>query len=192
MPSSPYPDYKFIQVAMLLWFPLWLFGHVGADSGHFVFPDQLGNTFKTCFVLWVVQFIIIKALRDPEGFKKAFEDEPKPAKVETPKPSGQTTSSQPNLVVSQPKDLVTAQVSSNTAPKQVGSGDSELTGKLLDYVRQKGQAKTSGLVVVLGSSKRTVIRNLNKLLADGKIIREGSGAGAVYRLNENPKEGKWN
>ncbi len=187
--SYPFPDIQVSHVAAGLWLVLWLFGHLGSSNGWFAYPNKLGATFGTCLFFVFLQYF---------GTKNSFEEDGKlkdkaiPTKTEAVQPRTQITSSQPGLVVAQSKELVTAQVSTNTAPNQVGSSDSGISEKLLDYVRQNGQAKTGGLVEVLGSSKRTVIRNLNKLLADGKIIREGSGPGAVYRLNENPKEGKWN
>lgn len=174
--SFPFPDFLYSHVAVAFWTLFNLFAHIGSANGWFTYPNQLSHTFWSCLGLWFAQHLYMKYLNDPEAFKKEFEDEPKPAKAETPKPVVQALN--PTLPV--------------TASNKSVSNNAELTDKVLDYVRQNGQAKTSGLVGVLGSSKRTVIRNLNKLLADGKLIREGSGQSAVYRLNDNPKDGKWN
>jgi hypothetical protein len=57
----------------------------------------------------------------------------------------------------------------------------------LEHIRRNSQAKTGELVTVLGSPRRTVIRNLNKLLADGRLVREGNGPGAVYKLKKGLK-----
>jgi hypothetical protein len=177
IPSSfPFPNFLYSHVAVILWTVLDLFAHLGHANGWFLFPDQLSHTFWSSLGLWFVQYEYMKYLNDPVAFKKEFEDEPKPAKAKTPKPVVQALN--PTLPA--------------TASNKSVSNNAELTDKVLDYVRQNGQAKTSGLVGVLGSSKRTVIRNLNKLLADGKLIREGSGQSAVYRINENSKDGKWN
>jgi DeoR/GlpR family transcriptional regulator of sugar metabolism len=67
------------------------------------------------------------------------------------------------------------------------SKNNELTQKLLDYVRQNGQAKTGALVEALGIPKRTMVRTLNKLIAEGRLVREGNGQGAVYKINESQK-----
>jgi len=64
------------------------------------------------------------------------------------------------------------------------SKNNDLTQKLLDYVRKNGHAKTGALIEVLGSPRRSVIRMLNKLIADGRLVREGNGPGAVYKINE--------
>lgn len=73
------------------------------------------------------------------------------------------------------------------APKRVRSGKNESTQKLLDYVRQNGHAKTGALAEALGIPKRTVIRTLDKLIAEGRLVREGNGQGAVYKLNDSQK-----
>jgi hypothetical protein len=57
----------------------------------------------------------------------------------------------------------------------------------LEHIRRTGQAKTGGLVEVVRSPRRTVIRNLNKLLANWRLVREGNGPGAVYKLNPGAK-----
>ncbi len=62
----------------------------------------------------------------------------------------------------------------------------------MDHVQRNGQVKTGAMVDALGSPRRTVVRNLNKLIADGRLVREGNGAGAVYRLNNNLKEDRFN
>jgi DNA-binding IclR family transcriptional regulator len=64
------------------------------------------------------------------------------------------------------------------------SKNNDLTQKLLDYVRKNGHAKTGALIEVLGSPRRSVIRMLNKLIADGRLVRDGNGPGAVYKINE--------
>jgi hypothetical protein len=74
-----------------------------------------------------------------------------------------------------------------SASKPVASGNNESTQKLLDYVRQNGQAKTGALVEALGIPKRTMIRTLNKLIVEGRLVREGNGQGAVYKINDSGK-----
>jgi hypothetical protein len=179
IPSSfPFPNFLYSHVAVILWTVLDLFAHLGHANGWFLFPDQLSHTFWSSLGLWFVQYEYMKYLNDPVAFKKEFEDEPKTAKAEAPQPSVSVSAPNSNVAVNNPNQTV----STNT----------DITEKVLDYVRQNGQAKSSGLIGVLGSPKRTVIRNLNKLLEEGKLIREGNGRNAVYRLNENPKDGKWN
>jgi predicted HTH transcriptional regulator len=129
-------------------------------------------------VLWLFQNGYVDKHRDTE--EETTKDEPQPVKevirpVQTPIPQ---------TVVAVPKPKAVS--------KSIRSDNNELTQKLLDYVRQKGQAKTGVLMGVLGCPRRTVIRNLNKLLEEGRLVREGSGPGAVYRLNDNPKVEKQN
>jgi hypothetical protein len=177
VPPTPFPNYKYIQVALALWAVLWVAGHMGdgnvGKGVTFPVPDRLNDTFKACILLWVIQYLMIKAIKNPKEFKEAFKDDPKPAKAEAASP-------QTKLALPQP------------AKNEVVPGKDPMTQKLLDYVRQNGQAKTGGLVGVLGSPRRSVIRTLNKLLAEGRLVREGSGAGAVYRLNENTKDDRFN
>ncbi len=177
VPSLLYPEFKYGNVAVVLWAGLWVFSQYGHDQGWFPVPDQVNKTFGSCLILWIAQHLMIRLFKSTT-FMEAFKDVPKQTKAVVPKPHTPPPSPQASLAVSGP------------APKKVVSNNSDLAGKLLDYIRQNGQAKTSGMMSVLGSPRRTVIRNLNKLLKDGRLIREGSGAGAVYRLNENPKGGK--
>jgi hypothetical protein len=173
VPPTPFPNHKYSHVALILWAILWVAGHVGNGDGvTYPVPDWLNKTFVVCIILWIFQHFMIKALQNSEEIRKAFAADSNPAKADSTQPFVQTAGNGPQ--------------------NQVASNNADLTTKVLDYVRQNGQAKTSGLMGMLGSSRRTVIRNLNKLLADGKLIREGTGAGAVYRLNENPKDGKLN
>jgi hypothetical protein len=151
-----------------LWAVLWLFGHLGSHKGWFTYPAWLGETFAMSIVIGIVQYRLMKAYKDPEVFKKEFGDEPK----------GTSAAPQSKARVEHPYPL--------------SSDDEEITRKLLEYVHQNGQAKTGGLVGVLGSPRRTVIRNLNKLIADGRLVREGNGASAVYRLNNYSKEDRLN
>ncbi len=72
-------------------------------------------------------------------------------------------------------------------PKPALTQNNQLSQKLLDYVRQKGQAKTGALVEVLGSPRRSVIRTLNQLIAEGRLVRQGNGQGAVYKINDSQK-----
>ena len=56
-------------------------------------------------------------------------------------------------------------------PKPALTQNNESTQKLLDYIRQNGEAKTGTLVEALGSPQRSVIRTLNKLIAEGQLVR---------------------
>ncbi|HXL73225.1 MAG TPA: hypothetical protein VN963_06320 [bacterium] len=72
-------------------------------------------------------------------------------------------------------------------PKPALSKNNQSTQKLLDYVRQNGQAKTGALVQALDSPRRSVIRTLNKLIAEGRLVRQGNGQGAVYKIKDSQK-----
>ena len=39
----------------------------------------------------------------------------------------------------------------------------------------------------MGIHRRKVIRTLNKLIAEGKLVREGNGPGAVYKIKDSEK-----
>jgi hypothetical protein len=179
VPSSfPFPTFFCSYVAMGLWMVINLFAHLGLRTGWFPYPAQLSHTFWCSIGLAFVQFEYMSYLNDPVEFMKEFQNKPKPAKAETPQLSDTVPASNSNIGVNNPNQTV--------------STNADITEKVLDYVRQNGQVKSSGLIGVLGSPKRTVIRNLNKLLEEGKLIREGNGRNAVYRLNGSPKDGKWN
>jgi len=171
--SFPLPDFLYSGIALLLWLVLWAFAYLGQSNGWFPVPDQLGHTVATCAVLWLFQKGYVNGQRESEEETK--KDEPQPAKavirpVQAPNP-------QTVLAVPKPKAVT----------KSIRSDNNELTQKLLDYVRKNGQAKTGALMGVLSSPRRTVIRNLNKLLEEGRLVREGSGPSAVYRINESTK-----
>ncbi len=184
VPPTPFPNIKYSHVALISWAILWIAGHVGNGDGvTYPVPDWLNKTFVVCILLWIFQHLMIRFFQKFDEIKKAFMEGSSPAKPNSSQPTAQAAG---NGTLNQ------GQSSALPAQNQAISNNADLTAKVLDYVRQKGQAKTSGLVGILGSSRRSVIRTLNKLLADGKLIREGNGAGAVYRLNENPKDGKWN
>lgn len=181
VPSNfPFPDVLYSHVAVGLWSILNLFAHMGLSNGWFQYPNQLSHTFWSCLALWFVQHMHMNDLRNPEEAKKGIEDKPKPAQVETSKAIAKAP-------VSNPVPAVKLAASKPTVPD-----NSDVTEKVIEYVRQNGQAKTGGLIGVLGTPRRTVIRNLNKLIEEGKLIREGNGAGAVYRLNDNPKDDRFN
>jgi hypothetical protein len=57
----------------------------------------------------------------------------------------------------------------------------------MGYIRQKGQAGTGELSKDLGVSPRTVNYCQKNLLIEGRLVREGKGKAAVYRLKEGPK-----
>jgi len=173
-PSSfPFPDMLYGEVALYLWLALWIFAHLGNSNGWFAVPNRVGLTLGTCFFLMLVQGAVIHRMKNPEGSEEAAEDEDKPSKT-----SSSAVSTPPTRVGTS---------SAKLTPKQAVSGNADLTGKLLDYVRQNGQTKTGALVTALGSPRRSVIRSLNKLIEDGHLVREGSGPGAVYRVSDSPK-----
>ncbi len=177
VPSSfPNPESLYSQSAITLWVALWGLAHFGHYQGWFPVPNWVNETFVICVCLRFFQHKLMKFLNNSGEFKVPFLGNS--PRLHTDLPTAQTPNPQLSLTPS--------------TPNQPVSTNSDLTEKMLDYVRQKGQAQTSGLIGVLGSPRRTVIRNLNKLLEEGKLIREGTGRGAVYRLNENPKDGKWN
>jgi hypothetical protein len=163
VPSTfPFPDVLYGDVAVILWGVLWAFAHWGHFNGWFAVPDQIGHTFATCVFLWALQRSNVESLRKPEEDKEDTNDELQPAQVSTP---AKTVQPQP-------------------APKPAASGNNDSTQKLLDYVRQNGQAKTGAIAEAMGIHRRKVIRTLNKLIADGWLVREGNGPGAVYKLKD--------
>jgi hypothetical protein len=172
--SFPLPDFLYSGIALLLWLVLWAFAHLGQSNGWFPLPDQVGHTLATCALLWLFQKGYVEKHRNPE--EETTKDEPQPAQTAplSVQVTGRPTAS-PSVIQSKP------------VPKRRLSKNNESTQKLLDYVRQNGQAKTGALMEALDSPRRTVIRNLNKLLDEGRLVREGSGPGAVYRLKDSPK-----
>jgi hypothetical protein len=172
VPSSyPFPDFLYSDIAVLLWLVLWTFGHLGQSNGWFTLPDQMGHTLATCAVLWVFQRGYILGQQNPDEETK--EDEPETAQAVYSPVKATSPSASP--VIAQPK----------LAPKP--SGNNESIQKLLDYVGQNGQAKTGALAEAMGIPKRTMIRTLNKLIAEGRLVREGNGQGAVYKINDSHK-----
>jgi hypothetical protein len=171
-PSGFLPDILYGEIAAGLWVVLCIFAHVGQLNGWFPIPPELDKTLITCLLLLGVQKQFIKNTRKPEEDTK---EDPQPAQANHP--AVQTPSPSASPAVSRSKPV----------PKRRLSKNNESAQKLLDYVRQNGQAKTGALVEALGSPRRTVIRNLNKLLEEGRLVREGSGPGAVYRLKDSPK-----
>lgn len=162
-PSTfPFPDMLYGDVAVTLWGVLWAFSYLGHSNGWFAVPDQIGRTFGTCALLWLFQKTYVDGKRKPE--EEAEEDKPQPDHA----PS---TLARPTVAQHKP------------APSQ----NNESTQKLLDYVRQNGQAKTGALVEALGSPRRSAIRTLNKLIAEGRLVRQGSGSSAVYKINDSQK-----
>jgi hypothetical protein len=165
VPSTfPFPDVLYGDVAAILWGVLWAFAHWGHSNGWFAVPDQIGHTFATCVFLWALQRSNVDNSRNPE--EEAKEDKP-----------------QPTQVASVPAKTVQPQ----PAPKPVASGNNDSTQKLLDYIRQNGQAKTGAMAGVMGVNRRTVIRMLNKLIAEGRLVRQGNGPSAVYKINSSQK-----
>jgi hypothetical protein len=166
-PSTfPFPEMLYGDVAATLWGVLWVFAHWGHSNGWFAVPDQIGHTFATCAFLWAFQRSNVDSHRKPEEDQEDREEESQPAQA---------------LIV----PVKSAQP--QPAPKPAASGNNDSTQKLLDYVRQKGQAKTGALVEALGIPKRTMVRTLNKLIAEGRLVREGNGQGAVYKINDSRK-----
>jgi predicted HTH transcriptional regulator len=124
----------------------------------------------TCLLLSAFQDSYFKKRRETEESQEVLEDKPQPVKANI---------SQTSPLVAQPK----------LTPIPMDTGSNDLTQKLLDYVRKNGHAKTGALIEVLGSPRRSVIRMLNKLIADGRLVREGNGPGAVYKINDSQKQG---
>jgi len=177
IPSNyPISNIKSGEVAVCLWGVLWLLARIGHFLGFFSVPNLVGATFVTCFFLLVFQVMRMERVRKSEE----IEDTPEAVKTVAVISKGMSPNPQNNLAVNKPTPIL-------EAPE-----NDDLTSKVLDYVRRNGEVKTSGLVGVLGSSRRTVIRNLNKLIEEGRLVRDGSGPGAVYRLNNVPKGERWN
>jgi hypothetical protein len=183
VPSSfPFPDLLYSDIAVSLWGGLWIFAHMGQWSDWFHVPNKVGLTFVTCIFLWGVEHGIIDERNNPEEVKEPEKNEPQPAKVEVSPSAVPVSSSKTNVAVTQPK----------TVTKRVAPINNELSQKVLDYIRENGQAKTGGLVDALGIHKSSIIRNLNKLIEEGQLVRKGNGPGAVYRLGDDPKDARLN
>jgi hypothetical protein len=56
----------------------------------------------------------------------------------------------------------------------------ELTQQILDFIVKNGPVTTAQVVAMSGTTKRTTYRHLNRLIDDGKIIREGIPPSVVY------------
>jgi len=167
--SFPFPDMLYGNTAGLLWLVLGIFAFVGEAKGWFPMPDQLVNTFFTCLLLSAFQDSYFKKRRESEESQDEMEDEPQPVKAPI---------TQISPAVAEPKPTT----------KPVDAGEKGLSEKLLDYIHQNGQAKTGAMAGAMGVHRRTVIRNLKKLVEQGRLVREGNGPGAVYRLNNNQKD----
>lgn len=57
----------------------------------------------------------------------------------------------------------------------------ELTQQILDFIVKNGSVTTAQVVAMSGTTKRTTYRHLNRLIDEGKIIREGVPPSVVYR-----------
>jgi hypothetical protein len=152
----------------LLWLVFGIFAFVGQAQGWFSAPDQLFPTFMTCLLFSAFQNSFIDKRRKSAESQEAPTDEPQSVKAPIP---------QASPVVAQSKQT----------PIPIDTGSNDLTKKLLDYVRQNGQGKTGVMAGAMGVHRRTVIRNLKKLVAEGRLVREGNGPGAVYKLNNSLK-----
>jgi hypothetical protein len=168
--SFPFPDMLYGDTAALLWLVLGIFALVGQAQGWFSAPDQLLPTFMTCLLLSAFQDSYFKKRRETEESQEVLEDKPQPVKANI---------SQTSPLVAQPK----------LTPIPMDTGSNDLTRKLLDYVRQNGQGKTGAMAGAMGVHRRTVIRNLKKMVAEGRLVREGNGPGAVYKINDSQKQG---
>ena len=58
----------------------------------------------------------------------------------------------------------------------------ELTQQILDFIAKNGSVTTAQVVAMSGTTKRTTYRHLNRLVDDGKIVREGVPPSVVYRV----------
>jgi len=56
------------------------------------------------------------------------------------------------------------------------------TGLLLAQVRAAGMISTDEVMALLGVSRATAQRRLRRLVADGRLVREGAGRGTAYTL----------
>lgn len=57
----------------------------------------------------------------------------------------------------------------------------ELTQQILDFILKNGSVTTAQVVAMSGTTKRTTYRHLNRLIDEGKIIREGIPPSVVYK-----------
>jgi len=179
--SFPFPDILYSYIAFIFWSLLWFFGKIGHSNGWFPFPARLDNTAADCIFLFMAQSLYLDARRKAKESEEEL-DEPEPDEagdVPPPVPTPVKTEGK------EPEPRKKAPVP--PAPEPLDSGDSESTRKVLEHIRRNGQAKTGALAAVVGSPRRTVIRNLNKLLTDGRLVREGRGPGAVYKLKPGSK-----
>jgi hypothetical protein len=125
-------------------------------------PSYLDKTLVGCVLLWAGQKLVhvwlLKRHQRPAANPPLPADLPPrdPDPVEAPK--------------NKPSDQV-----------QTPAG---LDEKLLEYIRQKGKAGTGELAKALEVSPRTVNYCQKKLLIEGRLVREGKGKAAVYRLKE--------
>jgi len=184
--SFPFPDILYSYIAFIFWSLLWFFGKLGNSNGWFQFPARLDNTAADCLFLLAAQSLYMDARRKAKE-KESEEDldEPEPDEAGEVPPPVPTPA---KIEGKEPEPREKAPVP--PALESSSSGDKELTQKVLEHIRRNGQAKTGALVAVVGSPRRTVIRNLNKLLADGRLVREGNGPGAVYKLKPGSKNEK--
>jgi DNA-binding transcriptional ArsR family regulator len=62
---------------------------------------------------------------------------------------------------------------------------SERQGKILEFLKQKEKAQVMDLQMVLTNvTKRTIRRDLDELLTEGKIIRSGEFSQIFYKMNQ--------
>lgn len=184
VPSSfPFPDMRYGTIALFLWVTLWILGQNGAANGWFKYPSHLGSNVWACFWLFLAQKIYIRYRQNQDKFKEDGEESPTEAEAVPPP----TPAPDPKVDGVRPKPAKSALVTSAVTSGASASGDSEFVRKVLEHIRLNGHAKTGVLVEASGHPRRTVIRILNKMLADGRIVREGNGSGAVYKLKSGMK-----
>ncbi len=58
----------------------------------------------------------------------------------------------------------------------------ELTQHILGYITKQGSVTTGQVVAMSGTTKRTTYRHLNRLVSEGKIVRQGVPPSVVYAL----------
>jgi Fic family protein len=58
----------------------------------------------------------------------------------------------------------------------------ELSIQIVDLLKSRGQASVSDVVAVTGANRNTVKTHFKTLAAQGRLVKEGAGRGARYRL----------
>ena len=162
------------------------FARTGASPKGF---GYLHPTLAACFLLWALQKAVQwgwKQQRKPPVLHLVLKPQAKGTAIPSPAIS-EAASTRPPELQQRGEPQVPAKV--RPKPPKVGlkaKRQKEGLEKLMAFIQSKGQAQTADMAEALGTTTRTILRYVKKLVAEGRLEKVGENKETAYRIKPVP------